>query len=191
MASTVSGRKCLVGSDRAGEIPAVDQQVAGQETNQVLLRNPPELGDVPRELRGIRKQDVKSGPDPVPVVAGCNVRADQATALGLPSQRVVHKLAYAPLVAGCRLLPLAVGDLTVYLAPLGGGLSPEIQRWSSSWPPPARRMPPSYRADVEHRSPSGAVIGISAPYGRSLRGRPTLPGTSSWVVRRVAISPCR
>jgi len=61
----------------------MDQQVADQEPGQVLLRDPPELGDVPRELRGIREQDAEGGADPVPVVAGCGVRAEQAPALGL------------------------------------------------------------------------------------------------------------
>ena len=36
-------RECLIGSDRAGEIPAMDQQVTDQEPGQLLLRNPPEL----------------------------------------------------------------------------------------------------------------------------------------------------
>jgi hypothetical protein len=33
-------RECLIGSDRAGEIPAMDQQVTDQEPGQLLLRNP-------------------------------------------------------------------------------------------------------------------------------------------------------
>jgi hypothetical protein len=119
-------RECLVGSDRAGEIPAMDQQVADQEPGQVLLRNPRELGDAAREPRGIGEQGIEGGADPVPVVTGCGARADHAAALGLPAKGVLHELAHGPLLAWRRLLPLAVGDLTVNLAPLGCGLTPDI-----------------------------------------------------------------
>ena len=49
-------------------------------------------------------------------------------------------------------------------------------------PPPARRMPPSYRADVERR-PRPVRYRYISPYGRSLCRRPGLPRTSSWVAR--------
>jgi hypothetical protein len=111
------------------------QQVADQEPGQVLLRNAPELGDAAGEPRGIREQGVEGGVDPVPAVAGCSVRADQAAAPGLPAEGVVHKLANGPLVAWCRPLPLALGDLAVNLAPLGGGLTPDIQRPTHLVPP--------------------------------------------------------
>lgn len=136
VASTVFRRECLVGSDRAGEIPAMDQQVADEECGQILLGNPRELGNVPGEPRGIREQGVEGGADPFPVVAGGGARADEAPTLGLPAQNVVHQLADVPLVAWRRFLPLAVGDLTVDLAPLSRGLAPQIQL-------PAHRVPHS------------------------------------------------
>jgi len=120
----------------------MDQQVSDQEPGQVLLRDPPELGDTAREPRGIREQGVEGGADPVPVVAGGDVRADQAAALGLPAKGVVHKLANGPLVAWCRPLPLAAGDLAVDLAPLCDGLTPDIQRPTHLAPHLARRIPP-------------------------------------------------
>src|SRR5207249_11017053 len=116
---------------------AVEEEVADQEPGQLLLRDSPELGDAPREPRGLREQGVEGDADPVPVVTGSGARADQAAAPGLPAKGVLHELANGPLVAWRRPLPLAVGDLAVNLAPLGCGLTPQIQRCTHLVPPPS------------------------------------------------------
>ena len=73
----------------------------------------------------------------LPVSPGGGVRADQAAALGLPAKGVLHELANGPLVTWRRPIPLAVGDLAVNLAPLGCGLTPQIQRSTHLVPPPS------------------------------------------------------